>query len=240
VVTGFQFLVIGAALGVVGCAEPLHLMDRGASAGVSPYSFWPPPRSSALWLPAIPPAPCKASLSVVVSDLDAKLLGAGYNETRWYPIGSDYQHGFAVTTRLEGASGDADTNAERWSAIYPEPASLRWLTFAQTPTLPDRRRHRAFLIAFTDLPMPNGATAPIWDEQTLMDGPGAPHYRGLPGQVAGRPISCRYRFGAYEYLYAWDEVAERGKLAASGNANPLPAWPPSLRHFAFGMGAGPP
>jgi hypothetical protein len=182
-------------------------------------------------------APCKANLTAAVSDLDASLVGAGYEATRWYPIGSDYQHGFAVTTRLERAGGDADSNADRWSVLYPEPASLRWLTFAQTPTLPDRRRHRAFLIAFTDLPMPNGATAAIWDEQTLMDGPGAPHYRSLPDEVAARLISCRYRFGVYEYLYAWDEVDGRGKLAASGNANPLPAWPPILSHFAIGMGA---
>lgn len=239
-VTGLRFLVVGAALSVVGCAEPLHLVDRGASAGVSPYSFWPPPRGSALWLPPISPAPCKASLNTVVSELDAKLVVAGYKETRWYPIGTEYQHGFAVTTRLEGASGDADSNAKRWSAVYPDPASLRWLAFAQTPTLPDRGRHRAFLVAFTDLPMPNGSAAPIWDEQTLMDGPGAPHYRGLAGQVAERLISCRYRFGVYEYLYAWDEETERGKLIAIGKADPFPAWPPTLGHLAFGVGAAPP
>jgi hypothetical protein len=172
-------------------------------------------------------------LNAVTSELDASLVAAGYRETRWYPIGSDYQHGFAVTTRLERASGNADSRAERWSAVYPEPASLRWLTFAQTPPLPDRDRYRAFLIAFTDLPMPNGSTAPIWDEQTLMDGPGAPHYRHLAAEAAERPISCRYRFGVYEYLYAWDEVDERGKLKALGKANPLPTWPPSLGHLAF-------
>src|SRR5437868_6638342 len=95
-----RFLVIGAAVGAIGCAEPLHLMDRSASAGLSPYSFWPPPRSSALWVPPIPPAPCNTSLSAIVSDLDAGLVQAGYEETRWWPIGSEYQHGFAVTTRL--------------------------------------------------------------------------------------------------------------------------------------------
>jgi hypothetical protein len=176
-------------------------------------------------------------LNAATSELDAKLVGAGYKETRWYPIGSDYQHGFAVTTRLERASGNADSNAERWSPIYPEPASLRWLAFAQTPTLPDQGLYRAFLIAFTDLPLPNAATAPIWDERTLMDGPGAPHHRGLAEEVAERPISCRYRFSVYEYVYGWDEVDERGKLMANGKAKPLPAWPPALSQSASGTGA---
>ena len=239
-VTGFQFLVVGAALSVLGCAEPLHLVDRRASAGVSPYSFWPPPRGSALWLPPLSPAPCEAKLSAVVSQLDARLVGAGYERTRWYPIGSEYQHGFAVTTRLEGATSETDSNGKRWSAVYPDPASLRWLAFAQTPSLPDRGLHRAFLIAFTDLPMPNGSTAPIWDEQTLMDGPGAPQYRDLAGHVSERQLSCRYRFGVYEYLYAWDEVAERGRLTAIGKGDPLSAWPPALRDLALGVDAAPP
>jgi hypothetical protein len=144
-----------------------------------------------------------------------------------------------VTTRLERARGATDSDAERWSAVYPDPVSLRWLTFARTPTLAYPGQHRAFLIAFTDLPMPSGATAPIWDENTLMDGPGAPDYRGLTRKFVQRLTSCRYRFGVYEYLYDWDDVSERSKLVAIGEAKLLPAWPPALSPLAFGLGAGP-
>jgi hypothetical protein len=168
----------------------------------------------------------------VASESDASLVGAGYTEAHWYPIGSDYRHGFAITTRLERLGGNGSTE-ERWSAFYPDPASLRWLTFAQTPALPHAGEYRAFLIAFTDLPMPSGAAAPIWNEQTLMDGPGAPERRTVAPAAKQRQVTPKYRFGVYEYSYDWDEGLQRGRLRTTESGRPVPGWPSALGTFAF-------
>jgi hypothetical protein len=230
-------LLASAAITMLGCAQPLHLMERGASAGVSPYSFWPPPPSSTLWLPAPPSATERTSLGAVASELAVSLVEAGYAETRWYPIGSGYQHGFAVTTRLERLDLGSGSNTERCSAMYPEPANLRWLTFAQAPSLPQPGQYRAFLIAFTDLPMPSGTSAPIWDEQTLMDGPGAPERHHVSQVVAHRHVTPEYRFGVYEYLYDWDEARKRGRLNRTAGPATVPAWPLAVSGLAFSVNA---
>lgn len=159
----------------------------------------------------------------MASDLEASLVEHGYVDARWYPIGSDFQHGFAVATRLERRDGAA----ERWSTFYPEPASLRWLAFARTPALPQASPYRAFLIAFTDLPMPGGATAPTWNERTLMDGPGAPERRVAPA-AEQRRVAPGYRFGVYEYDYDWEEGLQRGRLIIAGADGPVAAWPEPL------------
>jgi hypothetical protein len=212
-------------------------MERGASAGVSRYSFWPPPPSSTLWLPAPPSATSRTSLGAVASDLGKSLVEAGYAETRWYPIGSDYQHGFAVTTRLERLDLGSGSNAERCSAMYPEPANLRWLMFAQAPSLPRPGQYRALLIAFTDLPMPGGTSAPIWDERTLMDGPGAPERRHVSQSAADRDVTSEYRFGVFEYRYDWDEARKSGRLSRTAGSETVPAWPPAVRGLAFSVNA---
>lgn len=167
----------------------------------------------------------------MASHLEAALVEAGYAEARWYPIGSDHEHGFALTTRLERRDS-ASGSSERWSTFYPEPASLRWLTLAQAPALPHPAAYRAFLIAFTDLPMPGGAAAPVWNERTLMDGPGAPERRSLPLAAKQAPITPAFRFGVYEYRYDWDEAQQRGRLEMASSADPVATWPPALDSLA--------
>jgi hypothetical protein len=230
-------LLAGAAVGVMGCAEPLHLRERGP--GPSPYSFWPPPPCSVLWVPPAASSTGPEPLGAVASRFNAALNGGGYAETRWFPIGSDYQHGFAVTTRLERLDRDSastststsTSTSERWSALYPEPSSLRWLTFAQTPALPRPGHYRSFLIAFTDLPIPGGAAAPIWNEETLIDGPGAPERRKLAQDALARHITSSYRFSVFEYRYDWDPQQRRGRLRIAGDQRPANAWPPVLGSF---------
>jgi hypothetical protein len=210
----------------MGCAEPLHLMER--SPGISsPYSFWPPPPCSAVWLPPVASPTGAERLGVVASRFSAALNGSGYADTHWFPIGSNYQHGFAVTTRLERLDRDSSAPPERWSSLYPEPPTLRWLTFAQTPALPHPGRYRSFLIAFTDLPLPGGGAAPIWNEATLIDGPGAPERQSVPESAASRPVPSSYRFSIFEYRYEWDARQKRGKLLTA-NTRPEHAWPSVL------------
>lgn len=223
-------LLASLATGAVGCAGPLRVMERGAGTGASPYTFWPPPPGSTVWLPPTSTATESAGLGAVAAELDASLAGAGYVEALWYPIGSDYQHGFAITTRLERQNRDSE--AERWSTFYPEPAGLRWLTLARSPALPHPVRYRAFLIAFTDLPMPGGTAAPFWNEHTLMDGPGAPERRSVAPTAKGRRITPSYRVVIYEYNYDWDEQLQRGALSMAGSADPVAAWPSALGGLA--------
>ena len=211
----------------MGCAEPIRLSDRGLSAGASPYSFWPPPPSSAVWLPSTTAAPTD-ELGAVASGLRARLVRAGYVDTRWYPIGSDYQHGFAITTRLEQLNRPLWPNPARWSSLYPLPADLRWLSFAQQPILPGSGEYRAFLIAFTDLPMATVGAAPIWNEETLMAGPDAPDRPSLPQEVEQRRLAPNHRLGVYEYLYDWDERRESGALRLAGVAPVMTTWPSAL------------
>ena len=165
----------------------------------------------------------------MASQFNAALSGGGYVETRWFPIGSDYQHGFVVTTRLEQLDRGSGSTSERWSALYREPPSLRWLMFAQTPALPHPGHYRSFLIAFTDLQMPGGAAAPIWNEETLIDGPGAPERRNVAEGALARRITSSYRFSVFEYRYDWDPQQQRGNLLTAGVTHPEYAWPSVLR-----------
>ncbi|RYZ06085.1 MAG: hypothetical protein EOO73_16875 [Myxococcales bacterium] len=138
-----------------------------------------------------------------------------------------------MTTRLERLDLRAGSNADRYAAMYPEPASLRWLTFAHAPSLPEPAQYRAFLIAFTDLPMPSGPSAPTWNEQTLMDGPGAPELRNAAQAAARRHATPNYRFGVYEYQYEWDEARKSGRLTQTADSGAMPAWPPALSGLGF-------
>jgi hypothetical protein len=149
-------------------------------------------------------------------------------DLRWFPIGSHYQHGFAVATRLERTDGQSGSPTTRWFALYPDPVNLRWLTFARTPTLPEPGEYRAFLIAFTDLPMSSGTNAPIWNEQTVMDGPGSPERRSAPVEVIERLGTANYRLGVFEYGYGWDAAEQRGRFRSADDASAISGWPAPL------------
>lgn len=146
-------------------------------------------------------------------ELDLSLQARGYLEQHWYPIGTGSSHGFAVTTRLERVGhGDGAVSSERWSSLYPDAANLRWLVQARKPGLPSPGRYRVFLVSYTDLPIGRTNTAPTWNEETVMDWPGAipsssPRESGIPRRPA-----AGYRFGVYEYEYEWDELEQRGRL----------------------------
>src|SRR5688572_2495459 len=119
-------LVVGALTALsTGCAEQLHLLERGPAGGMSPSTFWPPP----------PPSTAIAARDVLADatfgDVERRISGvlrdAGYADTHWYPIGVSFQHGFAVTTRLERIDNEARPVPDgRWSLLYPEAPTLRW------------------------------------------------------------------------------------------------------------------
>jgi hypothetical protein len=227
----FRTLAVVASVALLqfGCAEQLQLLDRGPTAGVSPCSFWPPPPSSATWLVDAPELARGDSLSSVAAGLELSLRGGGYSDQRWYPIGAGNSHGFAVTTRLEQVEGGAQSELnERWSAAYPDAASLRWLEQARSPPLRGPGRYRVFLISFSDLSIGRTSNAPIWNEETLMDWPNAAERRSFRQQGVPQRPAVDYRFGIYEYEYEWDEAEARGRLvppkpAPSDSARPLPA-----------------
>src|SRR4051794_39444298 len=151
---GITALLASSAFGALGCATQRELIDRSASAGLSPCSFWPPPNTAlGLTQSALPMQ--AAGLNQVAIRIATELHAAGYPEPRWYPIGLRYMHGFAVTTRLEALNSDTTPKSrfERWSSLYPDSASLRWLTLARKIPLPRAGRYRVFLIAVTDLPL---------------------------------------------------------------------------------------
>lgn len=227
----------GVALFPLGCAEQLHLLDRGPTGGVSLSSFWPPPPSSVTWLAEPsgggPPAP----LSSVARELELGLRESGYSEQRWYPIGLAQSHGFAVTTRLEQLDDEPHhPPRERWSSIYADAANLRWLTHARSPTLPRPGRYRVLLLAYTDLPIGRTSNAPMWNEDTIMDWPDSAHATSSrEAAVPARP-SSGYRLGIYEYEYLWDEHDRRGRWvpqeAVSERGGPPPlASPLEARGF---------
>lgn len=158
---------------------------RVLSVGRDPYMFWPPPRAT-----SVSEAPVATStMGEAASMLASTLRDAGYVDVRWYPIGGHYEHGFAVTTRLERPEA-----SERWPAGYPDPVELRWLE-AASPELPGH--HRALLVAFTDLPPAATGQAPIWDATTVMETGNPPS--PLP---ISRVTSSRFRIATFVYDYA--------------------------------------
>lgn len=174
----------------------------------------------------------------VAAKFEAGLNRAGYAELRWFPIGSRYQHGFAVTTRLERMNEGRDSPSGRWLSLYTEPVNLRWLTFARTPTLPEPGQYRAFLIAFTDLPMPSSNVASVWNEQTIMDGPGAPERRNAPPDVEAELANAGYRVSIFEYSYDRDAAEQRGRLRSIDRANTIAEWPSPLHDLLQPSDAG--
>ena len=214
---GRAALLITSALCALACATQRELIDRSAGAGVSPCSFWPPPPPStsvALTRNALPPQ--AAGLTGVANRIATELDAAGYPEPRWYPIGLEYRHGFAATTRLEAVNDDATPRpqAERWSSLYPDAANLRWLTLARKMPLPRPGRYRVFLIAFTDLPPESSAIAPIWNEDTVMDGPGVGPKERSPRALGDSRDLSGYRLGVYLYQYERQQDQVQGQSSA--------------------------
>lgn len=210
-------LLIGSAC-ALSCATQRELVDRGASAGPSRCSFWPPPPSTSLGLSAIASSGQPTARSSVARRIAAQLRVAGYAEPHWYPIGLAQLHGFAATTRLEALNED-DTprfETERWSALYPEAANLRWLKLARTVRLPHPGRYRVFLITVTDLPLDSSSTAPVWSEDTVMDGPGVKaDFRSTDELERPQDLS-RYRLGVYLYQYERLPDQAQGRLSPRG------------------------
>jgi len=213
-------VLLAAALAAVGCAEPLQLVVRPPTAGVSPCFYWPPPPSSALWLSG-PTADPNSALSSVASRVELDLRAAGYVEQRWYPIGTRHDHGFAVTTRLERVDQALRIDdRERWTSRYRDAANLKWLTQARALPLPKSGHYRVLLIAFTDLPIGPTSIAPRWREETMMDGPGAPESFSARESAIPARLPRDYQFGIYEYEYQWNDGEARALLRT---ATPLAA-----------------
>jgi hypothetical protein len=201
--------VIAIGIGLAtGCAEHFRAIDRSASWSTGVF-FWPPPHATSSWIAEPSTARTLGDVATLVGDA---LRRAGYADQRWFPIGVHCEHGFAVTTRLEGIDEDGTPKAPaaRWLAPYPDAASLRWLTTSTETYLPKRGRYRVLLIAFTDLHVPPGDHPQRWDEGTAMEGPGMP----AADVPARRPVAAGYRVGAYVYEYE--------KKAADGDGDFVP------------------
>jgi len=198
--------VLAAGL-ATGCAEHLDLLKRGPGGGQSPFIFWPPPPPTSAWSATSDAATFGDAVKQIAQGLD----GAGYSETRWYPIGVDFAHGFAIATRLERIEDDGAPARDRWSAVYEDASNLRWLEGARDPRLPGAGRFRVFLVAFTDLPFGKRGYAPRWNDETLMDAPQMPpmHF------PAARHVSSRFRVDAFVYEYAASSTDERGLFVGS-------------------------
>jgi len=129
-------------------------------------------------------------------------------------------------------NGDAASKpeSERWSSLYPEAANLRWLTFARKMPLPHPGRYRVFLIAVTDLPLGPSVIAPIWNEDTVMDGPGVSTQESSPVAIRGSRDLSGYGVGVYVYQYERQEDQAQGLSSAS-----VPAWSAAAQLHAAGL-----
>ena len=197
-------LALPLLAGALGCVHAPRVM----SASRDPYVFWPPPPPTSAWAPRTPAG--AATMGEAAAALAVMLRDAGYVDVRWYPIGGQYEHGFAVTTRLERLGAPT----QRWPALYPEPVELRWLERASEPALPAVGFYRAFLVAFTDLPgTPGSGRAPRWDDTTVMEtgNPCGP----LPTDRVTPP---GFRVLAFAYAYVRDGAESRAGHRAAESA----------------------
>lgn len=199
-------LVIAAGL-ATGCAEQLDLLKRGVEGARVPAIFWPPPPATSVWSASTD----RATFGEVATQVTRTLDDAGYADARWYPIGVDFAHGFAVATRLERIESDGSPAHDRWCSLYPEASNLRWLEGARDPRLPNAGRFRVFLFAFTDLPAEPTNRAPRWNEETLMDAPD----RTVTHFPADRRAGPRFRLNAFVYEYAAASADNRGEFIAN-------------------------
>ncbi len=180
---------------------------------ISPGIFWPPVGWSDVALAQPSPTGSPVSFGEAAARATTVLDDAGYVAKRWYPIGADCAHGFAVTTRLEamGPGGERLPAEQRWSTLYPEPMTLTWLRDVHRPRLPGTGRYRAYLIAFSDLHARQRGQAPRMDLTTLMEA----NDRSATGFPAARRVPSTYRFAAYLYAYAASGGDGEGALLAA-------------------------
>jgi hypothetical protein len=194
----------------------MSVLERGATgAPIRKPEFWPPPGGTSLWV-------SEEGGGVTFGDAARRVAGtlreAGYEDERWYPIGVEYVHGFAVTTRLERIAEDGRAATDRWSSLYPQALELLWFKEARVALrLPAPGRYRAFLVAFTDLPLGHVAhRPPRLDEETFMVAPYMPTMHFPAAHRA--PLSSRVY--VFVYIYASEAPDGDGALVAS---DPIPA-----------------
>lgn len=187
--------------------------------GRAPNAFWPPPRATAVIEHASRTE--DNSFGEAAARIERAFAGAGHAALRRFPIGTRYDHGFAFTTRLERIDddGSSDASPARWSDLYPEPATLRWLERASEPRLPGPGRYRAQLVAFTDLPVVAKDRPPAWDQGTLMESLDEP-----PPLPAQRRASTRYRLVTFAYEYESTHASGMGQRRGN-NAQGLAVLP---------------
>jgi hypothetical protein len=210
--------LVAFSLASTGCAEHLSLLERGAAGSLVHPLFWPPPSSTSIWAADAGEPATNLSFREVAERISSALARAGYHQARWYPVGADYIHGFALTTRLEQINDDATPKParERWLSLYPEASDLFWLEGARDPSLPLPGRYRVLLVALTDLPIGPSHRAPRWNEETVMV---------VPGRQAGefpskRHVSRGYHVGVYVYEYWSQSADEKGAFVDSDRTRP--------------------
>jgi hypothetical protein len=215
-------LVVAAAV-ATGCAEHLGLQQESAGWDTG-YLFWPPPQASSVWTSTPEASLAGATFGRVATRLAGVLEQAGYRETSVHPVGARYDHGFAVTTRLERIHDDGTPESlrERWSERFPDAASMVWLSSAREPRFPRPGRYRVLLLAYTDLPLQGrGTRPPVWTEQTVMAGP-----RFVAAEFpVERLAPLGARLVVYVYEYRSEHAEGEGELVAAGEADlPLAAY----------------
>lgn len=222
-------LVVTTGLLALGCGH-LHLPQGDSVGWPTGYLFWPPPQATSFTPYSVPLE--GRSFGQVLDGITGALRRAGHDETRVLRIGAHYEHGFAVTTRLEAIDDDGTPLPlpDRWSSRFAEAPGLRWLSGAREPRLPRAGRYRIFLLAATNLlPEGRGTRPTPWDESTVMDGPDL--------RPAELPLERRFATGSalsvYVYEYVGESDDEAGAFVEPGDS-PLPA----ATHFlASGLGA---
>ena len=195
--------LVGASLALLGaCAESLTPFGRVPGGGRPPRIFWPPPPATTVRRTDL----TASTFGDMATSISASLQRGGYEDLHWYPIGARYEHGFAVTTRLERlrAAGDLPADFDRWSELHPEPVTLRWLEGARTPRLPGIGHYRALLFAFTDL-ADEGARVPTERRETMMESTDAP-----PPLPTSRPVNADYRLVNLVFEYEADRDDANG------------------------------
>ena len=181
-----------------------------------------------MWIADARPAARTETLSEVGADVTIALRRSGYLRQRWFPIGADFQHGFAVATRLEHTDVEGKVDElNRWVAWHPEAANLFWLSQATTTRVPSTGRYRVFLLAFTDLPIGPTPVAPVWTRDTLMEGPEVSETLTAADLPGGRSLGSA-RFAAYVYVYERSARDDEGRLMPAEASRPVgePANPP--------------
>jgi hypothetical protein len=190
------------------------------------HCFWPPPQSTSLWT-AREERLRELSLAQVGNDLTVALRRRGYVELRWFPVGAEFSHGFAITTRLEQLTAENAPESERWLSQHREAANLFWLSQAKTVSFPRPGRYRIFLLAVTDLPMGRSRVAPLWGRDTVMAGSDLPEPLSAADLPAERHLECA-RLGVYGYVYEKNPEDYQGRLLAAealhNSAEHLPNW----------------